>query len=280
MKFNTTEQPGRLVTFTARGLNRPLDGFWVTGRKPSRTLLLYVHGMGSNFYRSVTKKEMMAQGPQAGFDVLSFNNRGQEKDVATEVFTECRHDLDAAVAFALARGYQRLVLLGHSTGCQKITYYQALRRHPRVAAVVLAAIGDDYAIARRDLGRRYEAQLARAHALVKAGRGATLLTAKGCLGFAAHRFLSVADPRQREAEIFNMEGPLHTFRRLTCPTLAVLPEQEEFACLPVPEMAIRLRRAARARPFDTVLIPDADHGFKGREAETTGVILDWLRSVL
>lgn len=106
------------------------------------------------------------------------------------------------------------------------------------------------------------------------------MTAKGCLGFAAHRFLSVADPQQREAEIFNLDGPLRTFRRLTCPTLAVLPEKEEYACLPVAEMAARLRRVTRARPFDTVQIPDADHGFKGRETETTGVIVDWLRKVL
>jgi pimeloyl-ACP methyl ester carboxylesterase len=280
MNIPTTELPGTLVTFPARGLKRPLDGFWVTGRRHSPTLLLFVHGMGGNFYRSVSKKEMMLQGPRAGIDVLSFNNRGHEKDVATEVFTDCRHDLAAAVDFGLARGYRRIVLLGHSTGCQKITYFQALRHHPRVAALVLAAIGDDYAIARRDLGRRYDAQLAHARALVTAGRGDTLLTAKGCMGFSAHRFLSVADPAQREAEIFNMEGALRTFRRITCPTLAVLPEKEEFACLPVAEMSARLRAVARARPFDTVSIPDADHGFKGREPEATGVILDWLNRIL
>lgn len=280
MKSPATELPGTLVTLPARGLTRPLDGFWVTGGRRHRTLLLFVHGMGGNFYRSVSKKEMMVQGPRAGVDILSFNNRGYEKDVATEVFTDCRHDLDAAVQFGLARGYRRIVLLGHSTGCQKITYYQAVRRHPAVAALVLAAIGDDYAIARRDLGRRYDAQVARARTLVKAGRGDTILTAKGCLNFAAHRFLSVADPVQTEAEIFNLDGPLRTFRKITCPTLAVLPAQEEFACVPVPEMSARLRAASRARPFDTVLIPDANHGFKGREAETTGVILDWLRRVL
>jgi pimeloyl-ACP methyl ester carboxylesterase len=280
MKSMSLELPGTLVTLPARGLKRPLDGFWVTGRSRSRTLLLFVHGMGGNFYRSVSKKEMLLQAPRAGVDVLSFNNRGNEKDVATEIFTDCVHDLDAAVAFGLQHGYRQIVLLGHSTGCQKITYYQARRRHPRVAALVLAAIGDDYAIARRDLGRRYDAQLARARALIKAGRGETIMTAKGCLHFAAHRFLSVADPRQPEAEIFNLAGPLRTFRKITCPTLAVLPAQEEFACLPVAEMSARLRAAARARPFDTVLIPDADHGFKGREIETTGVILDWLKSVL
>lgn len=280
MKSPTTELPGVLVTLPARGLTRPLDGFWATGRRRQRTLLLFVHGMGGNFYRSVSKKEMMVQGPRAGIDVLSFNNRGHEKDVATEVFTDCRHDLDAAVQFGLDHGYRRIVLLGHSTGCQKITYYQARRRHPAVAALVLAAIGDDYAIARRDLGRRYTAQVSRARALVQAGRGDTILTAKGCMNFSARRFLSVADPAQTEAEIFNMNSPLRTFRKITCPTLAVLPAQEEFACLPVPEMSARLRAVARARPFDTVVIPDANHGFKGHEALTTGVILDWLQRVL
>lgn len=279
MKTTATERPGVLVTFPARGLKRPLDGFWVTGRRRNPALLLFVHGMGGNFYRSVSKKVMMDLAPAAGFDVLSFNNRGHEKDVADEVFTDCVHDIDAALRFGQAKGYRRFVLLGHSTGCQKIAYYQARRRDPRVKALVLAAIGDDYAIARRDLGRRYAAQVARARALVKAGRGQVVMKAKGCLGFTARRFLSVADPRQAEAEIFNLDGSLRTFRRLTAPTLAVLPAAEEFACIPVAEMSARLRAAARARPFDTVLIPDADHGFKGRELETTGVILDWLRRV-
>ena len=280
MKSGSSEWQGTLVAFPARGLQRPLDGFWTTGRRRSRTLLLVVHGMGGNFYRSVSKKALLTLAPPAGFDVLSFNNRGYERAVVDEVFTDCRHDLEAALQFGRDRGYRQFVLLGHSTGCQKITYYQARRRHPQVAALVLTAIGDDYAIARRDLGRRYPAQLARARALVHAGKGETLLTAKGCLGFSARRFLSVADPRQAEAEIFHLAGRLRTFRKITCPTLAVLPEKEEFACLPVPEMSARLRAAARARPFDTVVIPDADHGFKGREVETTGVILDWLRCVL
>lgn len=280
MKSTATERPGVLVSFPARGLKRPLDGFWVRGRRQNPVLLLFVHGMGGNFYRSVSKKVMMDFAPGAGLDVLSFNNRGSEKEVADEVFTDCVYDLDAALRFGQAKGYRRFVLLGHSTGCQKIAYYQARRRDPRVKALVLAAIGDDYAIARRDLGHRYAAQVARAHALVKAGRGTTIMKAKGCLGFTARRFLSVADPRQPEAELFNLEGPLRTFRRITTPTLAVLPAAEEFACLPVPEMSARLRAAARARPFDTVLIPEADHGFKGREVETTGVILDWLKRVL
>jgi pimeloyl-ACP methyl ester carboxylesterase len=279
MKHAPSGIRGELVTLPARGLKRPLDGFWVCGSARSRTLLLFVHGMGGNFYRSVSKKEMFRQAPGRGIDVLSFNNRGAEKDVAWERFADCVHDLDAAMAFGRAHGYRRFILLGHSTGCQKVTYYQARRRHPQVAALVLAAIGDDYAIARRDLGRRYARIVARARRLVKAGRGDTILTGKGCLGFSARRFLSVADPRQAEARLFDFAGPLREFRSLTCPVLAVLPEREEYACQPVPDMARRLLERTRSRKFKAVIIPRADHSFHGTERETTRVILDWIGGV-
>lgn len=270
---------GDLVTLPARRLRRPLDAFWVRGPRRARTLLLFVHGMGGNFYRSVSKKEMMAQAPRHGVDVLSFNNRGYEKDVAWERFTDCVHDLDAAIAFGRARGYRRFVLLGHSTGCQKVTYYQHKRRHPQIAALVLAAIGDDYAIARRDLGARYGRVLAKARRLVRAGRGDVVLPDRGCLGFSARRFLSVADPRQAEARLFHLDGPMREFRAVTTPTLAVLPEREEFACMPVPEMARRLLERSRARRFKVILVPGADHSFHGVERETTKRILAWLASL-
>lgn len=271
---------GALVSFPARGLKRPLDGFWVPGKRQSVTLLLFVHGMGGNFYRSLSKKMMMRLAPRAGIDVLSFNNRGCERDVADEVFADCRHDLDAALAFGRAAGYRRFVLLGHSTGCQKITYYHSLRRAPDVVALVLAAIGDDYAIARRDLGPRYAYWIRTARRLVKAGRGHTILTGKGCLGFSARRFLSVADPAQLEARLFNMDGPMREFASIRTPTLVVLPAREEYACIPVPEMARRLKAVARAAPFDVEIIPRADHGFKGMEEEATRRILAWLKKVL
>ena len=270
---------GELVTLPAHGLKRPLDGFWVRGSARSRTLLLFVHGMGGNFYRSVSKKEMFRQAPGRGIDVLSFNNRGAEKDVARERFADCVYDLDAAIAFGRARGYRRFILLGHSTGCQKITYYQVRRRHPPVAALVLAAIGDDYAIARRDLGRRYARVVARARRLVKTGRGDTILTEKGCMGFSARRFLSVAEPRQVEARLFDFGGAMREFRSLTCPVLAVLPEREEYACQPVPDMARRLAGLTRSRKFKAVIIPRADHSFHGEERQTTRVILDWIDRV-
>lgn len=220
---------------------------------------------------------MMRQAPRVGIDVLSFNNRGYERDVADEVFVECKYDIDAALEFGRAQGYRRFILLGHSTGCQKITYYQYLRKPPDVAALVLASIGDDYAIARRDLGNRYAHWVKTARSLMKAGRSHTILQGKGCLGFSARRFLSVADPAQMEARLFNMDGPLREFSRIEQPILAVLPAREEYACIPVHEMARRLQAVTHSSRFDVEIIPHADHSFHGCEAEATRKILRWLK---
>jgi pimeloyl-ACP methyl ester carboxylesterase len=271
---------GELVTLPLprRGV-RPLDGFFVPGPRGGRALVVFVHGMGSNFYRSVFKKEMMRQARRRGFAMLSFNNRGAESAVATERFSDCLADIQAAVDFGKARGFRAIFLVGHSTGCQKIAYFQSVRRHPLVKALVLAAIGDDYAIARRDLGRRFPHWLRRARDLVRRGAGSTLFPRETCLGFSAARFLSVADRDRTEAALFDFEGPMKRFRGLKLPILAVLPEREQYACMPVARMATLLSEKTSASQFQCVMVERADHSFHGAERGTAALVLSWLGGV-
>jgi len=269
---------GALLTLPLPGRHRPLDGFWAPGRRWHATLIVVVHGMGGNFYRSSLKKAWLRQGPRHGFDVLSFNNRGAERQVAGERFGDCLADLDTALQYGRRLGYRRFILLGHSTGCQKIVYYQARRQPTDVAALVLAAPVDDLAICRRDLGPRYAYWLRRARGLVRQGRGDTLLPML-YEKFSARRFLSIADPRNIEAQLFNYGGPLRHFRAIRCPLLACLGTREEFACRPVAEMGTILRRVTRARSFHFFTVPGADHGFHGRETATVQRVLRWLRQL-
>lgn len=275
---------GALVELPARGLKRPLDGFWAHRKRRSHTLAVFVHGMHSNFYRSAFKKELMRLGPARGIDVLSFNNRGAEQGTCDEVFEHCRFDLDAALAFGRAEGYTQFVLIGHSTGCQKIAYYFRLRRPDDVAALVFSAPGDDYAIARRQLGGLFAAAVRRARRMAQSGRGRETLVMNGkpaFMGFSARRFLSIADPRRIEARLFLLDGPLRELASIRVPALAVLPAREEYACIPVPEMARRLAEAMRANPaFEVAIVPQANHGFKGVEREAADAIWSWLARIL
>lgn len=272
--------PGELIEIPLGKTLRPLDGFLArSGPRRKTSLLVFVHGMGSNFYRSAFKKTWMHAVRGTPWDLLSFNNRGAEQDTARERFRDCLRDLDAALDAARVLGYRSFILIGHSTGCQKIAYHQAVRQRRDVRGLIFAAIGDDYAILRRDLGRKFVARVRRANALVEAGEPDTLVEGIG-FPFAAHRFLSIADPDQLEATLFRFDGPMRHVGRIRCPILGLFPAEEEYAVLPVPEAARRLAvRATRAVRCDICIIPGANHGFKGRERDAVDAAMTWVRSL-
>ncbi|MDD2239187.1 MAG: alpha/beta fold hydrolase [Kiritimatiellae bacterium] len=269
---------GQLVAFpVADGrMLRRRDGFYRPGSQADAPLLIFVHGMGSNFYRSELKKAFLEMAPAFGMGVLSFNNAGAERETETERFGACLHDLDGAAEFARRRGHRTLILVGHSTGCQKIVYWQARRQHPAVAGLVLLAPADDHAILRRDFGRRFDGKVAWARRQVEAGRPEALVTGL-YQSFGAARFLSVANPRATEAGLFRYDGPLTYFRRIRCPLLAVFGENEEFAVIPPAEMLAILRRKSTSVDFTDWLVPAADHGFHECQVELALAICEWAR---
>ena len=271
---------GELVAFPAAGGRKPrmLDGFYRPAAEKRAPLVAFVHGMGSNFYRSGLKKAFLETAPVRGCAVLSFNNRGAERGTEDEIFSACLADLDAALAFARRRGHRKIVFVGHSTGCQKIAFWQARRRHPGVAGLVLLARADDYAVTRHDFGARFERKVAWARRQVARGRPDAPVAGR-YERFTAARFLSLADPRHAEANVFRYAGPLTHFRRVKCPVLAVFGDQEEFAAIPPADMLAILRKKSGSRRFDDWLIPGADHGFHGLETELAEAVCRWVREV-
>ena len=271
---------GALVAFPAAGGRKPrmLDGFYRPAPKKNAPLLAFVHGMGSNFYRSALKKAFLEAAPALGLGILAFNNRGAERGTEDEKFLACLPDLDAAAEFARRRGHRKLVFVGHSTGCQKIAYWQAKRRNPAVAGLVLLAPADDYATTRRDFGKRFEKKVAWAKRMVAAGKGDAQVAGL-YERFTAARFLSLADLKHPEANVFRYAGTLAQFRRIQCPVLAVFGEEEEFAAISPAEMLAILRKKTNSREFDDWLIPGADHGFHGCEAELALATCQWAREI-
>jgi pimeloyl-ACP methyl ester carboxylesterase len=268
---------GKLVEIPLPGKrNRPLDGFLVPGDR-RRPLLIFVHGMHSNFYRSALKKAFMQECRRLRMGMLSFNNRGAESGTNDERFRDCLADLDAAIAFGKRQGYKSFVLAGHSTGCQKIVYYQALHKSAAVRAMVLLAIGDDMAIMKRDLKQRFDFWVRRACMLVRRGRASDPLEAPVIPPFSARRFLSIADPKEIEAGLFDLEnGKLDYFRRVRCPVLVVIAGGDEYETMKPEDMVSLFRIRYRGSKLDTKIMQKADHGFHGIERRVTRIVLRWI----
>lgn len=58
-----------------------------------------------------------------------------------EILEDCIYDIDLAIQTAKEKGYKRIILLGHSLGCNKVIYYY-YKKHPNILGIILASAPD------------------------------------------------------------------------------------------------------------------------------------------
>ena len=58
-----------------------------------------------------------------------------------EIFEDCIYDIDLAIQTAKNKGYKRVILLGHSYGCNKVIYYY-YKKQPSILGIILASAPD------------------------------------------------------------------------------------------------------------------------------------------
>lgn len=108
-------------------------------------LALCLHGVQGNFYSSPLFDALVTPLAGQGIDVLRVNTRGHDnvtakgrrwQGAAFEVVDECRFDLLGWLDWARDRGYQRVLLLGHSLGAVKALYAVAHEAPSAVTGII------------------------------------------------------------------------------------------------------------------------------------------------
>lgn len=126
-----------------------LDGaLSVAEQQESKTLVLCLHGVGSNFYGSRMFAELALEIVKNGADCLRVNTRGHDYcytgmsrmgvrrlGAGYERVEQCLEDIDAWLDWAGER-YQSVILLGHSLGALKAVYYQSHQTHHLLRKVI------------------------------------------------------------------------------------------------------------------------------------------------
>jgi len=129
---------------------KAIDGFlvqaalWHPDTKPpaETTLIVMVHGSGSNYARDPTSTLSRSLSAD-GFAALAINTRQHDDKRNTDNFFETSRDIDAAVQTAKALGYHSIVLQGHSLGTLQVLFYAATNWDRDIKAVVqLSTLGD------------------------------------------------------------------------------------------------------------------------------------------
>lgn len=169
-----------------------LDGYLRAAGRPSSQLgvdlVICHHGVGATFYGPSFFDRMGEQFEQLGIATLRVNNRGHDQayqvgprrlGAAYELIDDCRQDFSAWLQFAQSRGYERVLLWGHSLGAVKTIYFQAQVRDPRVVCAIASSpprfVHDAYRQSHH--GERFSADIAAAQQAVDSGAPERLIEA-------------------------------------------------------------------------------------------------------
>lgn len=245
------------------------------------TAVVWVHGLTGRFYGPMivrVGRELAAN----GYQFVTGNNRGHDFGTVLwtragkarfagggwERFDESPRDVGAWVEFAMGLGARRVVLIGHSLGALKATYYLAERDDPRVVGLVLASPAVRAGRLRPDLIEQSER-------MVGEGRGQDLLPwgispVSGSLS--AQTYLN---RRQTNLDLFGLDTPEPSVGRVRCPIYAFLGTRERWVGTEADLDLIR-RHATGSPRVDTRMFEDADHRYSGMEAEVAKAIAIWL----
>ena len=112
-----------------------LDGYIHKSNENNQAILIEIHGMGSNCFKS-REKIIANEVEKLNIDSLCFNTRGSEivktiKNIngtkklagtAYENIEESYYDILGAIKYAISLGYTTIYLQGHSLGATKIVY--------------------------------------------------------------------------------------------------------------------------------------------------------------
>ncbi len=187
-----------------------------------------------------------------------------------EKFEEAALDIEGAIRCLRETGFKRFVLSGHSSGSQKITYYQLKKNDKSVVGLALIAPGDDYNQWKgRILRKKFSETVKEAKRLVAKGKGYMLDFTEDAT---PNRFLSVADLRNIEARLFNFDGELKEFSKIKTPLLVIFGSKDEGAMKPVEQYLKILKKKSNSKVFESHIIKGATHRFSGHQDEVAAII--------
>ncbi len=250
--------------------------------------VICLHGVGGNFYSSNLFDDMAFRLQQRGLAVLRVNTRGhdgvcfvsttsapQRLGAAYETVGKCVHDIAAWCELASLRGLKRIGLLGHSLGGVKSIYAATHDANLDIACIVaMSPPRLSYeAFMNGPRRTRFQQMIRQAEENVARGEPDALFLARVPfpLLITSSGYLEKYGPQEN----YNL---LRFAHRLPCPTLFTYGELElegsndSFAGMP---------EAIAALPYQhlvprCVTIPGADHMYRGRFAQVSDVILNWL----
>lgn len=273
------------------------QGIFFQPKHPQKKAMLWVHGLTGRFYGDVELINQFAEAcEKQGFGFASFNTRGHDiisgirkidkrkktgfahltLGAGFERFEDSVFDIQAGISFLAKQGFSQIIVVGHSTGANKVCYYAATRQDPRVLGIVLAGPMSDRHSRNTDK-KAYKKNLSLMQRLMNEKKDDKLLAGFHFFPMTPKRWLSLLAEGSSE-DIFNYgdsKGTLKTFQKIRKKLLVVLSENDETADRPIAMIKKAFDVHAKSSSYKSIVIPAATHSYTGKEKEFVKEVVSW-----
>lgn len=266
--------------------------------------VLSIHGMSGNVIENYFGNVLGKTLSENGIGFIFAHNRGYNhvNDIATsklqekggyktvrigvnyEIFEDCLLDIDAWIEEVKKLGYKKIILLGHSLGCNKVIYYFSQRKPSDVIGIILASPPDMVGQLKPDYQPNSNEMYDEAKANVAKGEPRKLLS--GMLwdwyNLSSQTFLSLftegnnADnlPVMRNPEVWSQLASINV------PILAFMGEYDDIAIRRLSEdLELIKKKAVGTKAFSQTMIPRASHVYDGQEEAVSKEVVNWIKNL-
>ena len=280
--------PSELIRFKTKD-NLELQGLLYEPKQESVRAIIHVHGWIGNFYENLFIDSFAESALQKNIAFFTFNNRGagvvtefirnnkrERIGGSLEIFEESVFDIEGAIDFLQKKGYQEIILQGHSLGCQKIVYFQNNKKDNRVKGLILSApVNDAEFVSKKLLDKsKYEKSIKIAKEMIQNGKGQDAVP--DWMQFypllSANMFIQVSDPNSTSGRILDYSGELIELKNIEMPILAIFGSEDDYQVEPAEKLEL-LKNTIKCT---VSLMKDSDHWFTSHEDELAKKVLDWI----
>lgn len=276
------------------------DGLKLTGYLYESQLndvcVVFIHGMGGNLEHNPFASIWANLLNKGGIDFLFGYTRGhsEENQILTtngnyikcgttyEVFEDSFYDVDLWVMTAKKLGYKKIILLGHSLGCNKVIHYLYKKKN-MVDALILASPPDMIGLIKSDVYQKnYKELIKEAENNVRNGQPDQILSSKLWEEYfiSSKTFLSYTN---EQGEINNLpvaENPEH-FKQLETidiPIVAFMGFEDDIVIRSISDDLELIKRKALSCPnFETHIFQNANHLYENCEEEIGLYLTNWIQ---
>ena len=276
-------------SYTEDGLRLPMVHF---NSIEKNICVIFIHGMCQtiidNYFSTVLGNILLEN--NIGF--LYEHNRGHsiENDILMkdgtykrygcmyEIFEDCIYDIDLAISKAKLLGYKKIILMGHSYGCNKLIYYY-YKKHPDIIGLILASAPDMIGL---QLLRQseYEELIKEAKENIDNSNPTKLLSKmiEDYMYMSSSTYYNWYNENSNLNNLPVISNPerWNQFETLDVPILTFSGSNEEDYYL---HLDLLKEKAIACKSFEYKIIDNTGHTYKNKELEIGNLIYTWIDKI-